>query len=147
MKNPRFWNKVKRGPGCWEWQASLAGRGYGTFSVGCRSEGNMPSHRFVWELGHGTIPDGLCVLHECDNRKCVRPSHLFLGTKKENAQDAIRKGRLNQGEHSKHSKLKNDEVHAIKKDDRVHAVIAQEYNVSRQAIDFIKNGKTWKHIT
>ena len=147
MKNPRFWSKVQRGPGCWEWQASLAGGGYGTIGRGRRGEGNIPAHRFVWELGHGPIPDRLCVLHSCDNRKCVRPSHLFLGTKKDNSQDAIRKGRLNQGENARHAKLKDNDVRAIKKDNRVHAVIAQDYNVTRQAIDFIKNGRTWKHIT
>ncbi len=87
------------------------------------------------------------MLHTCDNRKCVRPSHLFLGTKKDNAQDAIQKGRLNQGENARHAKLKNNEVRAIKKDNRMYTTIAQDYNVSQQAIACIKNGRTWKHIT
>ncbi len=142
----RFWSKVDKGPDCWEWTAACYPCGYGILGVGRRDEGTIAAHRLSWKLEHGEIPIGLCVLHACDNRRCVRPSHLFLGTKKDNAQDAIQKGRLNQGEDSRHAKLKNADVRAIKKDNRVHAVIAQDYNVTRQAIDFIKNGRTWKHI-
>ena len=85
----RFWSKVLIGDDCWEWQGGLA-RGYGAFHDGTHQ---VVASRFVWELKNSPIPNGLWVLHKCDNRKCVRPSHLFLGTAKDNTQDSIRKGR------------------------------------------------------
>jgi len=87
----RFWAKVEKTEGCWLWRGA-ARRGYGAFSP--QHGTTRPAHRVAWELANSApIPDGLCVLHRCDNPPCVRPDHLFLGTKKDNAQDAIRKGR------------------------------------------------------
>jgi hypothetical protein len=87
----RFWAKVQRGEGCWEWQGANNGKGYGCFG----KEGSRPyyAHRFSWELHAGPIPDGLFVLHRCDNRRCVNPEHLFLGTQGDNMRDMIAKGR------------------------------------------------------
>ncbi|MGJ0510229.1 MAG: HNH endonuclease signature motif containing protein [Methylocystis sp.] len=87
----RFWEKVIRGDGCWEWTAAKSVRGYGTF--GLRKGKMVPAHRMSWELTYGKIPDGLIVCHHCDNPECVRPDHLFLGTYSDNTQDMIRKGR------------------------------------------------------
>lgn len=89
----RFWQKVERADGdaCWEWRASVTpGTGYGAFGVGGVVVG---AHRFVWELERGAIPDGFCVLHRCDNRRCVRIDHLFLGTRADNVADMDTKGR------------------------------------------------------
>lgn len=94
----RFWSKVDRngpahpelGTRCWVWTASTAA-GYGNFCV--RRPLNVGSHRFSWELSNGPIPEGLWVLHRCDNRRCVNPAHLFLGTAKDNVRDMIAKGR------------------------------------------------------
>ena len=85
-----FWSLVNKTPGCWEWIGRFGNAGYGQVK---RNGKNKGAHRISYELTHGAIPAGLCVLHRCDNRKCVRPDHLFLGTKRDNTRDMIQKGR------------------------------------------------------
>jgi len=96
----RFWPKVDRngpvvraelGP-CWVWIGSLKDTGYGQLSAPHRGV-PLKAHRVSWELHHGPIPDGLWVLHRCDNRRCVRPDHLWLGTDADNKSDMEAKGR------------------------------------------------------
>lgn len=91
----RFWSKVEFIPEhpCWEWNAAKNETGYGKMSSGIRGEGNLKAHRASWIINRGPIPEGACVLHKCDNPGCVNPNHLFLGTKKDNSQDMIKKGR------------------------------------------------------
>lgn len=88
----RFWQKVDvRADGCWEYRGKIArATGYGCFSIGYE---HVYAHRFSWMLARGPIPDGLCVLHHCDNRPCVRPDHLFLGDRAANNADMHAKGR------------------------------------------------------
>lgn len=88
----RFWTKVKIAKQCWEWTASTYKKGYGSFWLNGR---NVRAHRFSYEMLIGPIPAGMKVLHKCDNPKCVRPDHLFLGTINDNNKDKARKNRAN----------------------------------------------------
>lgn len=89
----RFWERVGKSDGCWEWTGYRAPAGYGQLGRGPRNEGLALAHRLSWEFHYGPIPDGLLVCHRCDNPPCVRPDHLFLGTFVDNAQDMVSKGR------------------------------------------------------
>jgi hypothetical protein len=89
----RFWPKVQKTDGCWLWR-SPDKRGYGTIWDNARKK-NRRATQVSWEIHHGkSFPDGMDACHTCDNPPCVRPDHIFPGTAKDNAQDALRKGRL-----------------------------------------------------
>src|SRR5438034_5336909 len=91
-KRIRFWKTVLMTPTCWLWTGSIRpdGRGWTTFG---RERGIILAHRLAWELTNGPIPDGIAVCHHCDNPRCVRPDHLFLGTQRDNLRDMRKKGR------------------------------------------------------
>ena len=89
----RFWDKVDiqtRGE-CWEWAAAQDADCYGLFKL---SNKMYRAHRVCWEFIYGPIPEGICVLHSCDNPPCVNPEHLFLGTNQDNMDDMVEKGHL-----------------------------------------------------
>jgi len=96
----KFWSRVDPSGDCWIWQGGQYHKGYGVFSTGTWRKGNrqrFTAHRFAWEFENGSIPTGMSVLHRCDNPPCVRLSHLFLGTVKDNQQDMSYKGRGRNG--------------------------------------------------
>lgn len=89
----RFWAKVDKSGECWLWLGSRNEEGYGRIGIG-GSGNTAAAHRLSWEMANGQkIPSDLVACHKCDNPPCVNPAHIFIGTKKDNAQDAARKGR------------------------------------------------------
>ena len=132
---------VKGDDECWDWTGYIRPNGYRTFSTHGTP---VYAHRFSWEMHNGPIPEGLFVCHHCDNRKCVNPQHLFLGSQMDNIHDAITKGRTSVGESHGRRKLTVAQVLSIRKDPRFHKEIAKEYGVSTGTIGSIKSIRTWK---
>ncbi len=143
----RFWAKVDyAGPeNCWEWRASRNRQGYGLFKAGGKTQ---RAHRIMYELMVGPIPNGLCVLHTCDNPPCVNLAHLWLGTRADNNHDRDAKGRqvALKGEHVNGARLTKEKVLAIRSDHRSCRTIGADYGVSYATIGYIKRRETWAHI-
>ncbi len=130
--------------GCWEYQGCRNSKGYGQVSAGHMGESPLKAHRVAWEIENGPIPDGLQVLHTCDNPPCCNSGHLFLGTTADNSADMVAKGRTARGEANGMSKLTWEKVHAIRADGRTHQAIADEHGVARATISDIRRGIAWK---
>lgn len=142
----RFWPKVDRhGPDkCWEWRASVTRHGYGKIGVAGRGHGfHVGAHRVSYEIHFGAIPEGLHVLHRCDNPPCVNPDHLFLGTHQDNVNDMRAKGR---GKCFR--RLDEASVREIKRlvPTHTHRQIADLFDISTSAVQHIKRGHVWAHV-
>lgn len=137
----RFWAKVDKTGECWLWTGAIGDVGYGNFYVGGgrRAPIHKRAHVVAWELEHGPVPPGFCVLHECDNRRCVR--HLFLGTKAENSADMVEKRRSATGLRNGGAKLSDLQVRAIRSVTGTQAEIAARYGVSQSLVSLIRLGK------
>ena len=134
----RLWSGVLKGDGCWERSSP-----YHPIKIDGRQTG---SHRLSYELACGPIPEGLYVCHRCDNPRCIRPDHLFLGTNRDNQADSVAKGRAATGEANAHSKLTAAQASEIKAEiangaNKTH--LAVRYGVSRAAIQAIAKGRNW----
>lgn len=128
---------------CWLWTAYRDVAGYGTLTVD-----RVPQHatRLIWALMRGPIPEGLWVLHRCDNPPCCNLSHLFLGTPADNTHDAVRKGRMSRGEHRWISKLTEADVREIRASTDTCGVLGVRFGVTESTIGYVRRGHRWKHV-
>lgn len=176
MANPssveqRFWNKVSKSEGCWLWTAGHDQKGYGIFYFGHKNE--RASHVSLILAGR-SVPAGMDVCHTCDNPPCVRPDHLFIGTRSDNMKDCASKGRLNfqtnpeillrgdahparlhpellaRGERNGRASLTVEmvlEIRRLRKESHfTYQKIADTLRISKGAVSCVLNGQTWRHI-
>lgn len=148
----RFWAKVKKRPGrnaCWMWLGKgRVGWGYGTFSF----TGERPattSNRAAYRIQVGSIPPKKCVLHRCDEPLCVRGPHLFLGTRAENMEDMVRKGRQARGIAKPHAKLNEVKVRSIRR--RYTAgesptLLAKEHDLKLRSLWDVLQRRNWAWV-
>jgi len=129
--------------GCWNWARAKVNTGYGQIRYGDKL---LLAHRASYLATHGEIDDDLDVCHRCDNRLCVNPAHLFLGTDQDNSDDKLSKEREARGEGHGMSLLTNDDIIKIRSDPRGNTAVAREYNVSQGCISMIRSRKRWKHV-
>jgi hypothetical protein len=154
-RTARFWELVAKGDGCWEWQGYCDRYGMFTWNGKLRK-----AHRISWELHNGPIPPGMEVCHHCDNKVCVRPDHLFVGTRSDNMRDLSRKGlhpmqsdtphyRSSIGEGHGMARLTVADVKEIRalKGQKTQREIAQQFGISRQHVSEIhRHIRVWLFV-
>lgn len=146
----RFGRYYREGPpdACWLWLGGVTGRGYGAFWLDGRT---VTATRVMWRVTHGAdVPDDMVVRHRCDNRPCVNPAHLELGTAQQNVDDKVERGRQYQGARHHFARLTPDGVRALLAAYEGGAAVkdlAARYGVTDVAVWHILSGRNWKSVT
>lgn len=147
-REERFWANAERcGPDeCWPWKGPRLPNGYG---IGRGPSGRKTTaHRAAWEYVNGPVSGDMHVCHRCDNRPCVNPAHLFLGTRQDNMDDMVAKGRSTRGESQHASLLTEAEVREIRQlaGSMSQREIGRQFGVTQGCICAIVNRRTWRHV-
>lgn len=141
----RFRRHYVKTDACWIWFKDFYPNGYGHFTFRGVQKG---AHRWSYERYVGQIPNGMIVCHNCDNRSCVNPEHLFLGSQQDNITDCVKKGRNPKGEKNGMAKLSEQAVRFILANNSLSSrKLSKMLGVTRHSITNVRNKKTWKHIT
>lgn len=142
----RFWEKVRKSDSCWEWIGSISkDGGYGVFHVSSERP-TVKSHRVSWEIANGCIPEGMLVCHRCDNPKCVRPDHLFLGNYLVNNRDMVQKERHGRMIFTADKVRRLRAFHEKHPNHFSHQWIADFLGVAKPTITAILTRRNWKHV-
>lgn len=153
----RLWRRVEKSAGCWVWRGSVNDNGYGSIRVAGRRSKLARVHAVSYELTYGPIADGMSVLHRCDNPPCVRPDHLFLGTRGDNFADCLSKGRYDWDGHDRpigtdHPNAKLTEQAVLQARTRYYAgqatstALARELGVHDATARGFLRGRSWRHV-
>ncbi len=138
--------------GCWLWEGNISPRGYGRVYLSptsSRKAAEDGAHRISYRIYCGAIPDGMQIRHQCDNRACVNPSHLLVGTITDNMADRDRRQRTCRGDRHYRAKLNADSVRAIRaqlSNGKTVREVAKSFGVTDGCIHFIRVGRTWAHV-
>lgn len=134
--------------GCWLWGGGAYGKfGYGAITLGRKSLNNVRkayAHRVSFMIAYGVIPHRLCVLHKCDTPSCVNPDHLYVGTREQNVEDIVKRGRHAHGVDRLNAKLTPDAVREIRSRAISVRGAMNKYCVSRSTVKDVRAGRTWK---
>jgi len=148
----RFFRQIEKTDSCWIWKGRLVGKGYGSIGLGGKGAKQVLAHRLSYEIHKGQIPEGMVIMHSCDNPRCVNPDHLEAGTQSQNIKDAFARMRKVQplkkakGEECGAAKLTNEIVLGIRESKLSLKTLAELHGVSKSAIERIRYRKTWRHI-
>lgn len=150
----RFWAKVgvAGDDDCWEWKSAFTTRNYGFFWVGGEKRSEY-AHRVSYTLAKGEIPEGMVVMHSCDNTRCVNPKHLSVGTFKDNSQDSIKKKRAactkQHGSNNPYAKVSELTVQRLRivGNALTQSRLTQLTGTTRENVGQILRLQTWAHVT
>lgn len=139
--------RVNRETGCWEWHGYCDPDGYARIMRGPGKGKCLLLHRLMFEHRHGALPGGMKVCHHCDNPRCFKPDHLFLGTQGQNVADKMTKGRQARGAGHGCAKLSEEQAREALHSDESWSGLARRMGVTKAAIGRLKRRKTWKHLS
>lgn len=139
----KFEKNFSKADGCWNWTGATWITGYGRFNFNNKSE---KAHRLSWAFYVGQIGKESCLLHRCDNRLCVNPDHLFIGSRADNNADKTQKNRQTKGADVNTAKLTSAKVIEIRESHEPTRNLAETYGVSYDHINKIKRREVWGHV-
>lgn len=128
---------------CWVWNKSVASSGYGQIRLNYK---NLRANRASYMVFKGEIPDGMVIRHTCDNKLCINPEHLILGSCKQNSQDMVERDRQAKGERNGRCKLSESDVQAIKDSKLSYSQLAKQFGISKGHAHRVKNGVAWSFL-